>query len=64
MTAESLNALARAYVPQLAGAINRASQAVVSGEVELTAGKFARVSLKSEKTCASAYIPNLGGVIE
>lgn len=64
MAAESFNALTSAHIPQLARAVNTASKAVVSCEVELAATELATVAFKGMKALASANIPDFGCVVK
>lgn len=62
--AESLYTLTTADVPQLAGTVDAARQAIVASKIELSARKFARVPLESEQALPRAHVPNLGRVVE
>ena len=52
MPSESLNALAAAHIPKLAGSVNGASEAVVACEIKLATRKLSLMTLESEDALA------------
>jgi hypothetical protein len=61
---EGFNALTASNVPEFAGTVNTSSEAIISSEVKLSAGKFPGVTFKSEYALTSANIPHFGCIIE
>lgn len=64
VAAELLDALTGANVPKSRSPIDTSCEAVITCEVELTAGQLRCVTLKSKQTLTSADVPNLGSVIK
>lgn len=64
VTAESLDALAAADVPEFACPVDGACQTVISSEVKLAARKLSLVPFQREDALARAHIPDLGCVVK
>jgi hypothetical protein len=64
VAAEGFDALPTANVPKFAGAINTASEAIVSSEIKLTTRELPSMAFEGENALACAYVPDLGSIIE
>eukprot|EP00760_Papus_ankaliazontas_P027369 PhM_4_TR329/c0_g1_i1/m.10261 len=61
---KGVHARARLDVPHLAGAVDRAGDAQITGVVKLRAADLPSVPLKGEHTPPGAYVPYFRGVVE